>query len=213
MLGANSAPTGAPSPYGTRSRNRVGGTRPNYAEDRDTETENEPTVTTGRRVSLARSARHEGRKTSGGQPEARAAAGVSTRQAASQVDAASNGTLSPKPSSVQAKDQIPGTSAFPAHVTGAATAPPAKRRKLTAAEKKSPSPATATTGASMAQKGARRRRASVKSAAGIRESNMLSFEDSQGYLKHGKLKADDGTTLRLNGKSWPLLSVTGRALL
>ena len=29
---------------------------------------------------------------------------------------------------------------------------------------------------------------------------MLSFEMSQGYLKHGKLKADDGTTLAINGK-------------
>jgi len=35
--------------------------------------------------------------------------------------------------------------------------------------------------------------------ARTRETNMLSFETCQGYLKNGKLKADDGTLLALNG--------------
>jgi hypothetical protein len=31
---------------------------------------------------------------------------------------------------------------------------------------------------------------------------MLTFENSQGYLKDGKLKADDGTILGIDGE-WP----------
>jgi hypothetical protein len=39
------------------------------------------------------------------------------------------------------------------------------------------------------------------SAGGARESNMLTFENCQGYLKNGKLKADDGTVLAVNGRA------------
>lgn len=31
---------------------------------------------------------------------------------------------------------------------------------------------------------------------------MLSFETHRGYLKNGKLTADDGTSLAVNGTSW-----------
>ena len=36
-------------------------------------------------------------------------------------------------------------------------------------------------------------------AVGFRETNMMSFENSRGYLKHGNLEADDGTLLGIDG--------------
>ena len=41
-------------------------------------------------------------------------------------------------------------------------------------------------------------------AVGYRETNMMSFESSQGYLQHGKLIADDGTVLSVDGRLFHL---------
>ena len=44
-----------------------------------------------------------------------------------------------------------------------------------------------------------RKQAYVTAACGTRETNMMSFEGTQAYLEDGELKADDGTTLEVNG--------------
>jgi hypothetical protein len=56
------------------------------------------------------------------------------------------------------------------------------------------------TGGSQGHQSHSRKHANMPAVAvNFRETNMMSFESSQGYLKHGKLRADDGTMIGLNG--------------
>ncbi|KAA6416343.1 MAG: PHD finger and BAH domain (Snt2) [Lasallia pustulata] len=179
-----------PSPYGTRSRNRTGTARINYAEDRDMDVDVE-----------------WGSSSKKGQPSSNSAApgsaqvgesekflGVSTRRSSTST----NGSVAPK-SAVQAapvpKDYIPGMSTFSVNAdTSAVSQAPSKKRKApggvpTATTSSAAQTHTATT---------RRTTTAIPTSAGSRETNMLTFESSQGFLKNGKLRADDGTLLGLN---------------
>lgn len=121
--------------------------------------------------------------------------GVSTRRSSTST----NGSTAPK-SAVQAgptpKDYIPGMSSFSVNADTSASSPaPSRKRKAPGGV---PNAATGST-AQVHPTSTRRTSAAIPAAGGSRETNMLSFESSQGYLKNGKLRADDGTLLGLNG--------------
>src|SRR5436190_7287769 len=97
--GQDTTLSNAPAPYGTRSRNRIGAPRPNYAEDHDVDTEFETTGPTSRG--------HSAKKSSSSHVAASPPAendkmtGVSTRR----THATTNGSNA----TASGKDAIPGT--------------------------------------------------------------------------------------------------------
>ena len=183
--------TGAAAPYGTRSRNRTGANRPNYAEDKELDTEFEVAASW-----------KEGRKAARGADSASATAPDAGRSA--NTARKIQGSEADQVVAVQSnsKDAIPGTSTFSANPAQAAsTGQSSKKRKATGQPATSnlqhqlqvpsqgfaPAPAV-TRGASMAAQGV------------ARETNMLSFDDCGSRLKDKKLFADDGTILEVNGE-------------
>lgn len=177
------------SPYGTRSRNRTSGSRPNYAEDRDVETDYE----------LNGVVEPSEKKTTSShtQTSERAFTGVSTRRASAALDHGTTTKNTPTATSGSTKEPIPGTLTF--SVNPRAGSPPLKKRKVAAAEKASTGhPANAVSGT---QASTRKASTALAPTVTAKSSNMLTFDHCQKYLKHGKLKADDGTTLRVNGTS------------
>jgi hypothetical protein len=183
--------TGGAAPYGTRSRNRTGTNRPNYAEDKEFDVDFE----------VAGSSK-EGRK---------AARGADTAPATT-VDggrSANNTRKNQGPEADQTvagqshyKDPIPGTSTFSANPGPSAPAGQSSKKR-----KANGQPATNGLQPHMqiSNQGtvpAVTRRASIaaQGLAGSRETNMLSFDDCGSRLKDNKLFADDGTVLEVNGE-------------
>jgi hypothetical protein len=184
---------GAASPYGTRSRNRAGVSRPNYAEDREVEMDFEA-QSAPREDDLRKSVRSgDIRPTS--VLECAATTNVIRKVPGAQLDHNSNGQ-------VMSKDHIPGTSTFSANPAANVSTHPSKKRKATSQS----APVNATTqlsnnsqspGNQVTTRGTSSTLTQL--ASNYRESNMLSFEDCGGCLTDGKLVADDGTVLGLNG--------------
>lgn len=105
------------------------------------------------------------------------------------------------------RDSIPGTSTF--SVTSTPTAPPSKKRK-TMSHAAAAAAANATPAQSVvpaAHSAARRASAvgTMNQSLRVQDSNMLTFDDSKGRLRDGKLVADDGTVLAVNGQSFNFL--------
>jgi hypothetical protein len=183
------ATTGTASPYGTRSRNRAGTSRPNYAEDRETEMEFE----------IQPAGEDDIRKVvraSAGDPRSTTLPDPATIRREPQADYNTNGQI-------LSKDHIPGTSTFSANPAAVVATQPSKKRKANG----QPATSSANTllpiinsASSSSQTNTRRASIATQSVTGFRESNMLSFENCAGRLKNGKLVADDGTTLGVNGK-------------
>jgi BAH domain len=176
------------APYGTRSRQRTGGSRPNYAEDKDTDMDTEmngahPKAATARKSgSLAESYPME------------SSWETPTRRGFSAV----NGVTKSAAVDLQVpKDSIPGTSTFAANPTTSTTS---KKRKQ---------PGSNTTTASVSSHSVPTR---PKGNGGANskiqpETNMLTFERCGGHLNaHRQLKADDGTAISVNGKMHPWLN-------
>lgn len=179
--------TNGPSPYGTRSRNRTGTSRPNYAEDRELDTEYEWSSTKKLHTSLATSAAAQMPSADGER-----LSGISTRR--------SSTTASTTPINKQAgintpKEQIPGMSSFSLNTEIVTSAPPQSRKR------KAPGSHVTSSAANGGDQAANlpRKQASIATMNCMWETNMMSFEGSQAYLKDGKLVADDGTTLEVNG--------------
>ena len=190
MHGSSNNDAGGPSPYGTRSRNRAGTNRINYAEDREVDNEYEWSSTKKAHVASTTSSSaqmSENDKTS-----------TSARRRSLQGAAPSTSTRSNGAIAGAFKDHIPGTSSFSVNSdTNGTSHPQSKKRKAPgthAANSQSSSlNSTSTT--------TRPAHHAPASSGTVRETNMLTFEKSQGYLKHGKLVADDGTRLGINGKN------------
>ncbi|KAI9679914.1 MAG: putative PHD type zinc finger protein with BAH domain-containing protein [Caeruleum heppii] len=188
---------GNASPYGTRSRNRAGGSRPNYAEDRELDAELDLNATSNgvsTNTKLGQTPSSTAAITHLADPST---SGISTRRASAAVSA-STGAVSPanqNPST--SRDYIPGTSTFSVNPAASVAAPPSKKRKAVGSNPATSGPGTATGGHSASQP-VTRRHSTAPGSGSLRDTNMLSFEHSQGYLKHGRLKADDGTALGIN---------------
>lgn len=177
---------GSAAPYGTRSRNRTGASRPNYAEDKELDTEFEAPSTA--KDNLGRKARATDLNASDvGKP------GISSRKGA----APEGDQLATSQSHY--RDPIPGTSTFSANPATAPVPTQSKKRKAAAqstANQTQQGPSQTTL---PVQTATRRASMAAQVAAGFRETNMLTFENCGGRLKAKKLAADDGTILEVNG--------------
>lgn len=182
-----------PSPYGTRSRNRTGNARPNYAEDRELDAEYE--IGSGKKSQAGGGSATSSQAQVG---ENDKPIGVSTRRSSTTN---SGPTASKAVATNMSKDGIPGMSSFSLNPDlGVTTLPATSKKRKTPGSGISQSVTLQTSGHS-ASHGTTRRAATAASSSSYRETNMLSFENCKGYLKNGKLKADDGTVLGINGKS------------
>ena len=184
--------TNGAAPYGTRSRNRTGASRPNYAEDKE----------------LDQFIEANGKITKSTPPKA-AAHSTGVELEAADVERNSNNAARRGFAAINTavpevngnapvvRDLIPGTSTFSANpsVNGNGTAPQSKKRKQPGA-----STTVSTTGA--ATPSTSRTPRSSASGRQQHETNMMTFEGCGARLNgHKELKADDGTILSINGTS------------
>lgn len=180
-----------PAPYGTRSRGRNGAPRPNYAEDRDIDMELEmssPAQKTGGSKRGATS----GQNTANGSPAAeqeKTPAGH-TRRGQATVNGTNGATTS--------KEAIPGTSTFSANPNAANGGSTASRKR------KQPASGTGSASENTSSSSKRVFTTAPEGSRRANGSNMMTFETHGAYLKNGKLKADDGTVLAVNGTSFSL---------
>lgn len=177
--------------YGTRSRNRTSNARPNYAEDQDMDFEfvappTKPAPAKSASTSETRRNQQAATDSKRGIPDSSSA----------RLNSA-NGSDQPEKSPSSGKDPIPGTSTF-------STNPPKKRKAGGGTTTGTTSAGTSTPSAvASAQPSTKRQTAKsgyVPPANMSRESNMMTFEKSKGILKKGALVADDGSSLRIDGK-------------
>jgi hypothetical protein len=184
----------AAAPYGTRSRNRPGRSRINYAEDTEMDFEmTAPASTNGNasdppsRSSVAaesvQSSNVSGKKgTSAGQ------------------GSAPWGNPGPNPKDTQANLSISGSSATtPATQTNTAQSA-TKRRKNAAKDMANGTHAGAAAPSQVTKRGAQAQVQAPAATPYTRESNMMTFEFSGALLKDGRLQADDGQIVSVNGK-------------
>lgn len=175
-----------PAPYGTRSRGRNGGPRPNYAEDRDIDMDLELT-SPAQKIGASKRGATSGHNTANGSPVAeqeKAPAG-NTRRGQTSV----NGTNAAAPS----KDTIPGTSTFSANPNASNGGSTVSRKR------KQPSSGTGLASDNTSGSSKKIFTTAPEGSSRPNGSNMMTFEAHGAYLKNGKLKADDGTVLAVNG--------------
>lgn len=170
--------------YGTRSRNRTGNARPNYAEDRDYDVEmfdhdHDKAQQTSKKGSRLSNAANQG----DGAPanaSARKSSGDEPRGAMSQ-----NGS----------KEHTPGgtTGSSSAAQASNGTSQPSRKRKAAGAAQQANSSAAATS--------SRRAVTSTENSTASQwtGTNLLTFTNSRARLQEGRLVADDGTVLEANG--------------
>ena len=188
----NSMDATAASPYGTRSRNRTGNSRPNYAEDRELEMEYDWTSTKRPHAGSGSSIPNTIHSGDADKPSA-----ANVRRSSTTAPNITSTTNKAAPPSIP-KDQLPGMSSFSVNPEPNSAPPPPSRKR------KAPGngPATSHTSSAVTQTPApsiSRRTVGISNLKASRETNLMTFEDCQGYLKNGKLKADDGTVLAVNG--------------
>lgn len=190
------ADTAGASPYGTRSRNRTGNPRPNYAEDREQDMEYE--WSSGKKSHSA-----SGSALSNNYPSVdseRASTGNTRRSSATAPNGTVPNTKAPIPF-VQSTI-MPGMSSFSAYPDpNVAPVPSAPSRKRKAPGNAPLSGQPSSTMAQTAVSNLSRRNVGPSPTSRLRPTNLMTFENCQGYLKNGKLKADDGTVLAVNGMS------------
>ena len=165
--------------YGTRSRNRTGNARPNYAEDQEMDFEMTASAATKKKLSAT---------------DAAAGAASSTPQTASEAKRArdllfsGSGTATPTGvNGVNGKESTPGAASNPSKKRKAAGPPATTLMQQTPPASNSPAPSAA--------------RKVGASSSTVRETNVMTFTKHKACLnKKGELLADDGTKLSVNGK-------------
>ncbi|KAH8815068.1 hypothetical protein F5884DRAFT_163041 [Xylogone sp. PMI_703] len=186
----SSAPSTS-APYGTRSRNRTGIPRPNYAEDK--ELDNEIEVSTTSRDNVGRKGSRISDIASSASADSAKPLTHSRKSVGSEADQAT---------SIQThyKEPIPGTSTFSANPSAAAPHNPTSKKR-----KANGQPAVAVfqsqgqaQTSSTAHPATRRANTAAQMSGSFRESNMMTFDNCGGYMKDDYLVADDGTILKVN---------------
>lgn len=176
------------APYGTRStRNRGGASRPNYAEDREIEMDFEY-QTSAKDINGTKKLQQGDTNSTSNHlaPNARRAG----------AEGPLNGTNN------MAREHIPGTSTFSANPPPSNPQPSKKRKAVPATiSSQVNSPAPSLHSISHGQTTTRGAHVVSHVGNGIRDTNMLSFERCGARPnKDGKLIADDGTVLEVNGR-------------
>ena len=180
------------SPYGTRSRNRNGSSRPNYAE--------EPEVMEYEWTSAKKSQAPS--EPAGPASDLERTSGANTRRSSNTAPTAPTPpTAAPKTTMGHISNhQMPGMSSFAVNPSlTAASAPPTRKRKAPGSAPVIPQNASVLTQTSTT--GSPRRQGPATASQTTRTTSLMTFEGCQGYLKNGKLKADDGTWIAVGGKS------------
>jgi hypothetical protein len=193
----------AAAPYGTRSRNRPGRSRINYAEDTEMDFEMAAAPPNGNASDP--SSRNSAVAESGQSPAVGGKKGASAGQGS-----APWGSSGPIANDHPTNTNIPGTSAFTAANQPTPPQPATKRRKNAAKDatngvhinSAAPSPAAAKRGNQPAA-----------AAPGSRENNMMTFESTGAMLKNGHLEADDGQTVSVNGEFFHFFSLQLTAIM
>jgi hypothetical protein len=180
------------APYGTRSRNRPGRSRPNYAEDTEMDFEMTAASANG---NLSDPPSRNSVAAEGGPPS-----GVGGKKGSGPAQGnASWGNSAPNSKDNPANPNISGAPAVAAPAPAAnqpsPAQPPVKRRKNAATTNGNHASASAPS-----QAGAKRGNHVMGAANSARESNMLTFENTGALLKDGRMEADDGQTVSINGK-------------
>lgn len=185
--------TSASSPYGTRSRNRNGTSRPNYAE--------EPEIMEYEWTSTKKSQGPTGTSNAASQApmDLDKSSGTNTRRSSNTAAVPSTAIPKAAPANNTANHQIPGMSSFSVNPE-AVTAPAAPTRKRKAPGGAPAAPQNLSTLTQTLPSGPPRRHGHATNLQPMRTTTLMTFESSQGYLKNGKLKADDGTWLAVGGK-------------
>lgn len=216
------------SPYGTRSRNRNGASRPNYAEDKDLDADYD----NYRDGALAKAVTRQASITNlpsaaTQQPPAPPRSGSGSARKPL-VSSSTDDSKQPSGSHHQnstTKDQSaphappPAASSSVATVTIVNAPSKSKKRKADHAPSSSGSQTPLSTGVQRRHGGvasngngashAHGQNAGSGGGSGKRagggygESNLLTFEASGALLKNGKMVADDGTVLEVNGEYCP----------
>ncbi|KAF2187854.1 hypothetical protein K469DRAFT_108805 [Zopfia rhizophila CBS 207.26] len=176
----------AAAPYGTRSRNRPGTSRPNYAEDVEMDFEMAQASTNGNtseaisRGSLVTENRQS------------PSVGAKKGSVAGQGNAPW-GNTGPSSKDAASNLNIPGTSTFSANPSASSVQQP-KRRK-NAANHAINGHANAV---APSQGSAKRANNAMMTANNSRESNMMTFEKTGAFLQNGRLEADNGQAVSVN---------------
>ncbi|KAH7408208.1 hypothetical protein DE146DRAFT_645564 [Phaeosphaeria sp. MPI-PUGE-AT-0046c] len=173
-------------PYGTRSRNRPGRSRPNYAED--TEMDFEMTAAPANGNSSDPPSRN-----STAAESAQAPGVIGKKGSGPAKGNATGGTSLPISKDSPGTPNISGASSVTAATQPSAAQPPVKRRKNVATTNGNHASAAAPS-----QAGAKRGTQIMVAASSARESNMLTFENTGAKLKDGRMVADDGQTVSIN---------------
>jgi hypothetical protein len=190
QLSSREAPAPVSSSYGTRSRNRRGGDRPNYAEDVEMDFEMANQAAAPRDVDMD-SLEDDSR--SPPVLDSRESPAPSTSKRAAPI---SNGW-----NALNKDGSIPGTSTFSANPTGNA---PSRKRKAAAIATQNIA-STSSSAPTAQPAGTKKAAVSAQSPSSIRETNMVSFDNCNTRLnKDGHLVSDDGVVFAPNGKSSPL---------
>ena len=164
------------STYGTRSRNRTGNARPNYAEDQDMDFE----------LAAPTTGAHATKKKAANEPAVSGAEAKRVQEFKGLLSV--NGNAPANANGAGAKESTPGSHGVASAVS--------KKRKATAAS----TALTQTPPASNSPAPAVARKATAPSAM-ARETNVMTFSKHRSCLnKKGELIADDGTKLCVNGK-------------
>ena len=180
------------SPYGTRSRNRTGSSRPNYAEEPEImeyEWSSKKLQATAEAANATPQPSVNLEKTSG----------ANTRRS-SNVTPVAQSAPTRTVAAINTGHQIPGMSSFSLHPEPAA-GPPAPTRK-----RKAPgtTPATQQNSSNPPHNTSTSGQSRKSNYSGhyppTRTTTLMTFERCQGYLRNGKLQADDGTWLAIGGK-------------
>lgn len=217
-----SAAGSQPSPYGTRSRNRTGAARPNYAEDKDLDMDifdAYPHRKDGDPKNLKASTKQQGASSTSAPsnpPQTTPRSGNSSlRKPLPDTSKQINGTKD-QPQGRKSSPGATATSSSASAANGTTTtngASKGKKRKAadtasTASGSQTPSAANGTPSSSALQKrlltsGLGSGNATPSGAGYGAETNMLTFEKCKSRPKDGKMVADDGTVLEVNGKFVP----------
>jgi len=204
--------------YGTRSRNRPGRARPNYAEKEEMDFEPAPIQTMNTPGTLTPSSAQASRSptvTEHRQAHAdtvKKASGSGSSSATAAAATAAGGVWNTV-NSLSKDTGIPGTSTFSANPNISMAHPPTRKRKAAqaaAAAAATSAPSSSTNGSPYFSPApppqphnSTARRASTATNAATprfaRETNMLTYEKTKAILKDGALEADDGTRIEING--------------
>ncbi|RFN46671.1 lid2 complex component snt2 [Fusarium flagelliforme] len=182
---AKDASVDAAAGYGTRSRNRNGTSRVNYAEDRDIDTDVYDYYQDKKDGDSKKTSRQSSAAVNSDAPRASA----SSRKAGTDESKATQSANASK------EQQSGGSNSASTTTQSAAVSQPTRKRKVAGNSAGSTNQATSTTTSSTTKKAT-----NLGTAAGISwpDTNMLTFEKCKGRPVNGQMVADDGTVLGPN---------------